>query len=456
MNQKLIRSIFAVGILSFLGIVIETALNIAFPQLMTEFHLGAATIQWLTTGYMLVSTVIVPFGSFLRKRFRAVGLFRAAIISFLVGTVCAATANNFALLLCGRLLQGVANGISLPLMFSIILEQAPKKKVGTFMGIGTLVIAFAPAVGPVYGGLVVNYLPWQALFAFIIPIIIAIWLLGETSIVQTVKPQKIPFDYQGAITLTIFLVATLFLILGFTNHSRIFVQLLLAFLALGSGSLFVYLERKKPHAILDITLFKQKHFDLFLTAFFLLQLVSLSMSFLIPNVLQLAFNQSTATAGLLILPAAIVDALVSAIAGIIYDKANPRLPIIIGVIIVAFAFVAAQVLAPSVVSLVVTYIAFMLGLGLSYSNIMTLSLEQLSSASTNDGNVLYMTAQSYSGAIGTAMAASLLGWAQAKTPSSKLGTLNGLKLNFAVLLVTSLIILGCILVEALLKKPNKE
>lgn len=111
---------------------------------------------------------------------------------------------------------------------------------------------------------------------------------------------------------------------------------------------------------------------------------------------------------------------------------------------------------PSVISLVAIYIIFMLGLGLSYSNIMTLSLEQLSSASTNDGNVLYMTAQSYSGAIGTALAASLLGWAQAKVPSQELGTLNGLKLNLVVLLVIGLIILCCILAEAFLKQVAKD
>lgn len=119
-------------------------------------------------------------------------------------------------------------------------------------------------------------------------------MLGETSISQTVKPQKIPFDYQGAVTLAIFLVSTLFLILGFTSHNKILLQLilaLLALLALGSGSLFVYLERKKSHALLDMTLFKRKHFDLFLTAFFLLQLMSLSMSFLIPNVLQMALKR---------------------------------------------------------------------------------------------------------------------------------------------------------------------
>ena len=68
-NKKLVGAIIAVGVLSFLGIVIETALNIAFPQLMKQFVVSAKTVQWLTTGYMLVSTIIIPFGSFLRKRY---------------------------------------------------------------------------------------------------------------------------------------------------------------------------------------------------------------------------------------------------------------------------------------------------------------------------------------------------------------------------------------------------
>jgi len=78
-NGRLIKSILAVGILSFLGIVIETALNIAFPQLMIDFNMSARTIQWLTTGYMLVSTIIIPFGSYLQKRFKTISLFRMAV-----------------------------------------------------------------------------------------------------------------------------------------------------------------------------------------------------------------------------------------------------------------------------------------------------------------------------------------------------------------------------------------
>ncbi|MDF7682160.1 MFS transporter [Lactobacillus sp. ESL0679] len=91
---------------------------------------------------------------------RALNIFRVGVVSFLIGTGCAGLAAGFPIILFGRLLEGIADGLCLPLMFSIILEQAPKKAVGTFMGIGSLVIAFAPAVGSVYGGLVLKYWSW--------------------------------------------------------------------------------------------------------------------------------------------------------------------------------------------------------------------------------------------------------------------------------------------------------
>lgn len=455
-NSKLIGSILSVGILSFLGIVIETALNIAFPQLMTEFNISARTVQWLTTGYMLVSTIIIPFGSYLQKRFKVVSLFRIAVLCFLLGTFLAGISSSFALLLSGRLLQGVAAGIGLPLMFSIILRESLQKQVGMFMGLGTLVIAFAPAVGPVYGGIVLKLFQWQNLFLFIIPVIILIWVLGEFSITQTTKTEKIPFDFQGGLLLIAFLLSALFVLLGFTSGNNIYLQLILALITIITGFFFILVEKHSNHAVLKVSLFKNWQFTFFLLAFFLLQLMSLSMSFLIPNVLQTAFAQTTATAGLLVLPAAITDAVVSAFAGIIYDKINQKLPIIFGVVIILLTFIIANFLNPNITNMVFIYISFMFGLGFSYGNIMTFCLSHIPTDVKNDGNVIFMTAQSYSGAIGTALAASLVTLAQTGFKNKKLAALAGLKLNYNMLVFLSLIVLVCILVCFIFTKSKSK
>jgi MFS family permease len=181
-NNRLVFAILSMGLISFLGIVVETALNLVFPFFMSSYNITSDTVQWLTSGYMLVSTIIIPFGAFLRKRFKIKTLFRIGTTSFLVGTILAIVANNFEVLLVGRLIQGIANGIVLPLMFSIIIKQASPKHLGTFMGMGSLVLAFAPAVGPVYGGVISKLLNWKYIFIFLIPIILFAWILGEKSI----------------------------------------------------------------------------------------------------------------------------------------------------------------------------------------------------------------------------------------------------------------------------------
>lgn len=433
-HSKLLSAIISIGLLSFLGIVVETALNITFPQLTKYFSIPINQVQWLTTGYMLVSTSLIPLGSFFLKRFRVVTLFRVSCLSFLVGTLIASFSNSFNLVLLGRLCQGIADGIALPLMFAVILHQVPKKKVGTFMGIGSLVIAFAPAVGPIYGGIIQDTLNWHFLFIILIPMIIVTWLLGELSIEQSSPIHYVPFDVRGGICLTIFLSTALMFIVNLTaNSSSLKFNLILLGTVFFSGLLFLLNEKNKSHKLLELALFKNKCFLQLLSAFFLLQFSSLSMSYLIPNVLQILFDQSPGLVGFLVAPAAVIDAVLSVVAGIIYDKTTPSLPIISGCTIIGLTFLGANLFTPSIGGLVLIYMLFMVGLSFSYSNIMTYSLSKLPAGLVNDGNSIYMTVQAYSGAVGIAISSSVVSLLQKQQGSIISGTKLGLSINFLIL-----------------------
>jgi EmrB/QacA subfamily drug resistance transporter len=433
-HSKLLSAIISIGLLSFLGIVVETALNITFPQLTKYFSIPINQVQWLTTGYMLVSTSLIPLGSFFLKRFRVVTLFRVSCLSFLVGTLIASFSNSFNLVLLGRLCQGIADGIALPLMFAVILHQVPKKKVGTFMGIGSLVIALAPAVGPIYGGIIQDTLNWHFLFIILIPMIIVTWLLGELSIEQSSPIHYVPFDVRGGICLTIFLSTALMFIVNLTaNSSSLKFNLILLGTVFFSGLLFLLNEKNKSHKLLELALFKNKRFLQLLSAFFLLQFSSLSMSYLIPNVLQILFDQSPGLVGFLVAPAAVIDAVLSVVAGIIYDKTTPSLPIISGCTIIGLTFLGANLFTPSIGGLVLIYMLFMVGLSFSYSNIMTYSLSKLPAGLVNDGNSIYMTVQAYSGAVGIAISSSVVSLLQKQQGSIISGTKLGLSINFLIL-----------------------
>ncbi|MCT7718690.1 MAG: MFS transporter [Lactobacillus iners] len=433
-HSKLLSAIISIGLLSFLGIVVETALNITFPQLTKYFSIPINQVQWLTTGYMLVSTSLIPLGSFFLKRFRVVTLFRVSCLSFLVGTLIASFSNSFNLVLLGRLCQGIADGIALPLIFAVILHQVPKKKVGTFMGIGSLVIALAPAVGPIYGGIIQDTLNWHFLFIILIPMIIVTWLLGELSIEQSSPIHYVPFDVRGGICLTIFLSTALMFIVNLTaNSSSLKFNLILLGTVFFSGLLFLLNEKNKSHKLLELALFKNKRFLQLLSAFFLLQFSSLSMSYLIPNVLQILFDQSPGLVGFLVAPAAVIDAVLSVVAGIIYDKTTPSLPIISGCTIIGLTFLGANLFTPSIGGLVLIYMLFMVGLSFSYSNIMTYSLSKLPAGLVNDGNSIYMTVQAYSGAVGIAISSSVVSLLQKQQGNIISGTKLGLSINFLIL-----------------------
>ncbi|MSE21405.1 MFS transporter, partial [Lactobacillus parabuchneri] len=162
-STKLYLSIVATGLMAFCGVLIETAMNVTFPTLMKQFNVDTATIQWLTTGYLLVVSIIIPISGILKRRFTTMQLFITASTFFIVGLLICTITNQFDVLLVGRIIQGLGTGIALPLMFNIILEQAPFEKIGLLMGIGTLVTAIAPALGPSYGGLLIG-INWHLIF----------------------------------------------------------------------------------------------------------------------------------------------------------------------------------------------------------------------------------------------------------------------------------------------------
>ena len=153
---KVFAAIVATGLMSFCGVIVETSMNIAFPTLMREFGVSTNVISWMTSIYLLAISIIVPISAILKSSYKTKNLFLTANVLFLLGLIVDAIAPSFVFLLLGRVIQGIATGIALPLMFNIILEQVSKSKIGTMMGVGNLITGAAPALGPTFGGIVIN------------------------------------------------------------------------------------------------------------------------------------------------------------------------------------------------------------------------------------------------------------------------------------------------------------
>ena len=163
---------------AFLGMLSETSMNIALPDLMDEFSVSSGTARWTVVGYMLAIGVVLPCVGFMLKWIKAKTLVLFALTCFLVGrpsgTCTVATA--FPVLLAGRIVQGISTGIVLPTMYAAIMRVFPPHKIGAANGVAGLVIMFAPVIGPTLAGALIGALSWRAIFAlFAVVAVIAPW-----------------------------------------------------------------------------------------------------------------------------------------------------------------------------------------------------------------------------------------------------------------------------------------
>ena len=412
LDAKLICSIFAAGLMSFSGVLIETAGNVTFPVLMNDFHVNMATVQWMTTGYLLVASIIMPLSAYLKRNFSSRKLFVTAAVLFICGLLIDAVANQFIFLVLGRVIQGAGAGIAIPLMFNIILERTPLDKIGLLMGIGTMITAVAPALGPTFGGLVVNTLGWRYIFIFIIPVMIISLIMGLTFITgETGQVKHTKLDVVGFISIALTFIGLIF---AFSNLSTILQKPLMFIspLVIGIISLVVFIKHSlnTSNPLINIRVFKKTKFTQGITAYFIFQVNTLGLSFILPNYVQIVNHSTAMTAGLLLLTGGLVGAIMSPISGRLLDNYGAQKPIMTGAVFEIIGGLLYCIFASSLTSgkIILFYAITMLGIGLVMGDTMTASIGQLAESENTDGNGLFNMAQQFAGAVGTAIISAIM------------------------------------------------
>ncbi|CAI2641117.1 Antiseptic resistance protein [Apilactobacillus kunkeei] len=452
-SRSVLLSILAVGVMTFGGVTVETSMNITFPTLINEFHIGLNVVQWITTSYLLVLSSVIPISKFLKERYTVKSLFVFSGIMFLIGLIVDATAPSFVFILLGRIIQGIGTGIALPLMFNIILDNVPVSRLGFMMGVGSLITAAASAIGPTFGGVIVNTLGWRYIFIFLIPVLLIALALGIFSIPKINQNDlaKNRFDYGGFILVVI----TFFgLIIGISNISTadiISVNTLLPILiGIISLVIFIRIQSRKHQPLLNVNILKNSAYSKYLLAFFINQLIILGLAFVVPNYVQIINHSASSVAGLILLPGAILGAIISPLSGALLDKLGAKKPILAGsgLIIISLLILTFSSSHISDGMFLALYSLIMIGIGLSYGNIMTKALSFLQNEIQADGNAILTTIQQFAGAIGTVIVATII----TKVDNLNLGSAT---IGFAVALLFLLIIMIIQFVVVLTTRDKK-
>jgi len=440
-------SILAVGLLSFTGILIETSMNVTFPTLVKQLNVSLGTIQWLTTGYLLLTTIVMSTTAYLLKKFDPLKIFIFAASFCFVGSIICLIAPNFSVLMTGRLLQAVSTGLSTPLMFSLIFEEISSSKLGVYTGLAGVVISLAPALGPTYGGVINGLWSWREIFVGVIPLIILLFVIGIFSIQGTARGTKgISFDYGSVIGL-----AAIFSIILFTfdqagRHGWISLEFLMWVIAsILIFGLFIWYNHKSSRQLIDFSILKIPLLRLRLYGYFSLQFINIGLSFVLPIFAQTVLKLDSAQAGLMLLPGSLLGAAVGPVAGYMYDRRGATVPLLISGILVSLGSIMFWLKSESLTLTSITMIYLLVRIGFSMGFGVSLSdgSMQVRGQNKSDQNSLFSMMQQYAGSLGTNILSVVIS-AVALTSGTKnevINTIMGTKIDFIVLTVLSLSVL---------------
>jgi len=320
----------------FMSILDTSIVNVAIPTMQNAFGTTTDEIQWIATSYTLVLGVVVPLSAWLSDRFGPARTYNVALLTFAAGSALCGLAWNLESMVVFRIVQAIPGGILPVVTLSMVYRIVPREKIGAAMGMYGLGIIVAPAIGPTLGGYLVEYVDWRLIFFINVPV----GILGAIAAVMVlpafpaVKSQK--FDVLGFLTIAGGLFALLLALSegqdwGWTGYRVI--SLLSASVIL--LALFVIIELEVEHPLLDVRVFRYWPYTNSLLLISVLMVGLFATLFYIPLFLQQAQGLGAFDAGVLLLPQALVMAVLMPIAGRLYDKIGPRWPAVIGLTVVA-------------------------------------------------------------------------------------------------------------------------
>lgn len=320
----------------------QSALSTAYPTLMSAFHLSAATIQWLTTGFMLVMCISMPLSPWLLNNFSFKTMFLGALVLFDLGSLIIVLTPlklqsfGFAIMMLGRILEAFAVGILFPSYQTVLLTITPPAKRGSTMGLAGLVMGSALACGPIISGLILKFFKWQSLFVVFISLISLVIILAASGFIKDVMPRHPSKLDWYSVFFSLGLIGLVYVFNSLakgTGNLKVNLGLLVVSLVL--LALFVYRQLQATSPLLDLRVLKSFNYDLalLLTACSYIALIVVTIIF--PLYYQGVLRVSPFISGLALVPGAVFLSLLNFLAGKLADHLGFKPTILIGMIMIS-------------------------------------------------------------------------------------------------------------------------
>lgn len=360
--------LFAIVVLATaLGSMTQTVMNSMLGGVGATFGIGPDVGQWLTTIYMLVLGITVPVVTFLSHKLSTKNLTFLALGIFLIGAAVSWIAPTFEVLLAGRVLQAIGSGITLPLLQAIAMTKFPPGQNATAMGIAGIAMGFAPNIGPLVGGALVDTTGWRSFFV-LLAVALVVLVVATALFVRSEQAPARP----ASLDVPSFALSTIGfggLLLAFSNASMMPIGSPAVWgSALGGAAcLIAFVQRQKRigNPLINMGIFQSSRYRISFMAQNVLFASYMGITLIAPLFVQNLQGGSALEAGIVFIPATIFALFVNPLAGILADKVGVRPVVLVASLFLATGAIMMAFLDASSPLWLITFMQTVRGIGVS-------------------------------------------------------------------------------------------
>ena len=400
--QLLVLFIIATSLLTVAQSIITTGV----VYLMSDFSVSSTQAQWSYSVFLLVVGVMIPLSAYISRRFSARSIFLFSLTLFLLGSAICYFSNSMIVLIIGRILQAIGNGVIMPYVQILLLRITPEEKWQTYMGLYGLVIAIAPVIGSFLGGFVIALYGWRELFSFFTIATIILLVLGLIFVKDNTPTENYPLDYLSVV---LSIVGCAGVMLGFTNvadfgftHYLVILPIIIGIIAL---ILFVKRQSKLEKPLINLSILKNKYFSVG-TIFICILFACLNgCTAILPIFMQGVAYQSAIFSASVLLPGGLLIIAFNIIGPLLTNRIGIKKVLIMGCVIsiIAFGSMMMYTQDSSFEFMAITQSIRFIGAGLALMPATTWALT-MGSDKVEDGTAVNNTLRQIFAAIGSSMA----------------------------------------------------
>lgn len=426
--------------------MLSTALTTALAPLARDLQISITMGQWITSGYSLAMGIIMPLTAFLITKFSSRKLYLFGTGIFILGLIISLISQTFLIMMVGRILQACGTGILMSMAQVVILTIYPAKQKGTVMGIYGLAVGAAPVIAPTLAGILIDLVSWRAIFLIACVIMLASFLMALLVFDDVLETYPKNFDSLSFI-LSIFAFGGITLGLGNLGSYDITEPLIWLPLGIGiiTSVLFVCRQLRLDMPFLDVKILRSREYALSVIGSMLLYFVMMGSSVIMPLYVQQILGYSATVSGLVTLPGSLAMAIVSPLAGKLFDKFGMKKLFTAGAIFLLISNLGMYFIGMDTpILLAAAYnVIRCIAIGCLMMPLITWGTSYVESSSIADSTALLTSLRTIAGAVGSAVFVGIMTFA-ANSSALTYGenaAMHGLNITFLCMSAGALVLL---------------